>query len=146
MKHLTLLISIIAVVAVALPGCSAKWHLKRAARHELIAISKGAQVRADTVYVNRIVPVPEIRVDTVFKNVNFMDTLIVTKEKVVTRVKVDPILRTVYVTTQVKPDTVRIKVPIIVEKKFTAKSGLDWWILILIGFFGAIVLYFIIRK
>lgn len=37
-------------VAVILSGCSANWHLKRSARHELIAISKGAQIHPDTVW------------------------------------------------------------------------------------------------
>lgn len=33
-----------------LSGCSANWHIKRSARHELIAISKGAQIYPDTVW------------------------------------------------------------------------------------------------
>lgn len=130
-----------------LSGCSANWHLKRAQKHEKIALQKGAEIKTDTVYATVGLPTPEIRVDTVFRDVKFLDTLILTKENVVTRVKVNPVLRTVYVTTTVKPDTIKVRVPVTVEKVIYAPDkGLKWWQFILIGAGGMIVLYFIIRK
>lgn len=144
MKTFTLFASIIAVVAVALPGCSAKWHLKRAARHELIAISKGAQVKTDTVFRDIPVFIERVTKDTLFIS-QPGDTVVLEKDRLklkYVRLPGD----TVWIEAECAADTVIKTVPVIVEKKFTAKSGLDWWILILIGFFGAIVLYFIVRK
>lgn len=142
MKHLLLILTCLFI-----SGCSANWHLKRSKRHEKIALQKGAEIKTDTVYATVGLPTPEIRVDTVFRDVKFLDTLILTKENVVTRVKVNPVLRTVYVNTMVKPDTIKVRVPVTVEKVIYAPDkGLKWWHFVLIGFFGAVTLYFIIRK
>lgn len=119
---------------IALSSCSANWHLKRAQRHERIALQNGAEIKTDTVYATVGLQTHEIRVDTVFRNVTFLDTLIVTKENVVTRVKVNPVLRTVYVNTTVKPDTIKVRVPVRVEKVIYApQKGLKLWQWILIA-------------
>lgn len=127
--------------------CGPKWHLKRAQRHEKIALQKGAEIKTDTVYATVGLPTPEIRVDTVFRDVTFLDTLIVTKENVVTRVKVNPVLRTVYVTTTVKPDTIKIQVPVKVEKVIYApQKGLKLWQWILIALAAGLILGILIKR
>lgn len=142
MKHLLLILTCLLI-----SGCSANWHLKRSKRHEKIALQKGAEIKTDTVYATVGLPTPEIRVDTVFRDVKFLDTLILTKENVVTRVKVNPVLRTVYVTTTVKPDTIKVRVPVRVEKVIYAPDkGLKLWQWILIALAAGIILGFILRK
>jgi len=119
MKYL-LLISV-----AILSGCGPANLLKRAQKLEAKAILKGASVAHDTVFVDRTVIVPKIEIDTVVTNVNFRDTIVVTKDNVVTKIKINDVLRTVYVNTICPPDTLKIKVPFTVTK--TIKAGYTNW-------------------
>ena len=109
------------------------------------AILKGAVVKADTIYIDREVIVPEIKFDTVLRQVNFSDTIVVEKDKVVTKLKVNTITKEIFVETKCPPDTIRIKVPVTIEKTITAKGGIKWWWLVFVFFAGAVVGRFIIR-
>ena len=109
------------------------------------AILKGAVVKADTIYIDREVIVPEIKFDTVLRQVNFSDTIVVEKDKVVTKLKINTITKEIFVETKCPPDTIKIKVPVTIEKPITAKGGIKWWWLLIVFFAGAVVGRFIIR-
>lgn len=102
-------------------------HLRKAKKHERLAIGYGAVIYPDTVYKSVEVRIPSIEVDTVVNVVNWHDTITVVKDRVTTRVVVTPNDRTVYIAskcdsviiTKEVPVTVtkRIEVPVTKEKK-----------------------------
>ena len=137
--------SIIVLFLLILCSCGPAWHLKQSKRHEMKAILKGAVVKADTIYIDREVIVPEIKFDTVLRQVNFSDTIIVEKDKVVTKLKINTVTKEIFVETKCPPDTLKIKVPVTIEKHISAKGGIKWWWLVIVFFAGAVVGRFIIR-
>lgn len=125
-----------ALVILILSSCSPNWHLKQAERHIKKAQLKGATVRVDTVYKTVEVIVPEVRVDTLFKRVNFRDTIELWQDRFHVKVKVDTLLKSVYIEGKCENDTVKIDVPVIVKQEI--KSGIDWWWLLVVG--GGIII------
>lgn len=130
-------------VAVLISGCSANWHLKRSARHELIAISKGALIRPDTVY-----KVVKLRIKESVKDSIFVpqpgDTVRIYKDRLkVTYVR----LRgdTVFIEGRCDADTIKVEVPVTVTKVVSAaKSWMSNWVLFLLAGFaaGALLVFF----
>ena len=120
-----------------LVSCGPAYHLRKAKKHLGIAESLGARVHADTVYKELMVAIPEVRVDTVVRNVNFYDTIIVTKQGVVTKVKVDCDERTASIST-ICPEVVKyVKVPYTITKSITAPINV--WKYIVIGILGTLL-------
>jgi hypothetical protein len=140
MKNLTILLLLI-----LFSSCSANWHLKRAKRHELIALSKGAEIRPDTVYKEVPVILKETRVDSIIHTLPG-DTVVLQKDRlkiVYVRLPGD----SVYIEGACEADTVKIRVPVTVTKViYPPDKGLKWWAFLLIGAGAMLVLYFIIRK
>jgi len=119
--------AIIAILLVTACGPASK--LRRAKRLIAQAETSGATVVTDTVFKEVPLYVKEMRIDTIVQRVDFRDTITVTKDRVVTRIKIDPVEKTVYVKTVCPPDTLRIKVPVVVTKKISAGYtgwGLAW--------------------
>lgn len=123
------------IISISLFSCSPNWHLKR-------AIRKGAMVTSDTVYKTVEVIRPEIKIDTLFQRVNFNDTIFFTKEKVVTKVKINTEEKTVYIETECPPDTVRIEVPVAVNTVIKAKRNIWPWLIVAFVLGGVTVIYF----
>jgi len=132
-------------VAVILSSCGPAYHLKRAARHELIAISKGAEIKPDTFY-----KLIKVRFKETVK-----DTLFVTKPGDTIRISKD-LLKLVYIDLpgdsvyiQGKCDSVikEVRVPVTVTKVLHApKSGLKWWWLIVAFAAGIVISFFSSRR
>lgn len=127
------------VLFVILSGCGPSFYLKKAERALNKAEQLGAKVTADTVYKNIEVITPKIEFDTVLRQVNFRDTITVTKDNVITRLKINTVTKEIFVHTECPPDTVRIKVPIIVNKEI--KAGATTWDLVIGGIVMAIVFF-----
>jgi len=125
----------IALLAVALIACSPSWHKNQAERHLRKAESKGAQVRVDTVFKTVSVIVPEVRVDTLIKQVDFRDTIEFWQDRFHVMVKVDTLTKSVYIEGKCLSDTVRITIPVTVTKEI--KSGWPKWWLIVAALGGA---------
>lgn len=123
------------LISLSIFSCSPNWHLKR-------AISKGAMVTSDTVYQTVEVIRPEIRIDTLFQQVNFNDTIFFTKEKVVTKVKINTEEKTVYIETECPADTVRIEVPVAVNTVIKSKRTIWPWLIVAFVLGGITVIYF----
>lgn len=121
-------------------GCSASYHLKQAEKHLKRAELKGANVRVDTVYKSIEVIVPEVRVDTIFKRVDFRDTIEFWQDRFHVKVKIDTLLKSVYIEGKCESDTVRIEVPITVTKEI--KSGWPKWWLLVAALAGAGLVFF----
>lgn len=106
----------IIVIVLLLIGCSAENKLRRAKRLIESAENQGVLWETDTVFSERIVIVPETKVDSVVKVVNWRDTITVEKDRVITRVVVNPSEKVVYIESKCDPDTIRIEVPVAVTK------------------------------
>jgi len=108
------------ILALILSSCGAANQLKRAERLIAKAEAKGAKWSVDTVYVTKEVIVPEVKFDTVIQKVNFTDTLTIVKDNIVTKVKVNTITKEIFVSTKCPPDTIRIEVPVRIDKSIKA--------------------------
>jgi len=124
-------------------SCSPNGLLKRADRLTKRAIEKGAIVNNDTVYTDRTVYFPEYRTDTLYMAVNFTDTLRLETERIKWKVKVNDVLKTVYVDVACKADTVIIRVPVEVIKtikpnrntfQIVIGSMIIAWIILIAGY------------
>jgi hypothetical protein len=93
---------------------------------------KGAEINTDTVFIEKQIIVPEIKVDTLIQVKNFHDTTTVIKDRVVTRFKIDTVKKTVYFSVECPSDTVRIKVPVQVTTEIESKPKSFWigWIIV----------------
>lgn len=139
---------------IILSSCGPASKLRRAKRLIASAETSGATVVSDTVFKEVPVYVKEMRIDTVVQRVDFRDTITVTKDRVVTRIKIDPVEKTVYVKTVCPPDTIKIKVPVVVNRTISAgytgwrltwMTGLGWLIGFIMGtFLGRFVLKLIV--
>lgn len=131
------------LLLILLSACSSSWHLKQAERHLRKAEQSGAQVRVDTVYKEIQVIVPEVRVDTLIKQVDFRDTITFYKDKFHVKVKIDTLLKSVYIEGKCESDTVKIEVPVTVTKEI--KSGWPKWWLLVAALAGAGIVAIFIR-
>jgi hypothetical protein len=144
-RLITLLIFVL-LVTMFMCSCSPNHHLKKASKHIALAKAKGAKVSKDTIYKTVTIVVPEVRIDTVFRKVNFTDTLIFEKDKVITRVKVDTVNNTVFVDTKCPEIIVTKEIEIPCEQ---ISTGMGTWniILIALGCFGVgFLVHFITRR
>lgn len=142
MKALPYLIAII-----LLASCSPAAKLRKAKRLIAQAEASGLEWKSDTVFQEVKVIVPEIKFDTVVRNVDFRDTILITKDKVVTRVKVNTVEKEVFVETKCPEKVVIKKVPYAVSREINVgdsfwtnfKQALLW---IAIGFAACWILKF----
>jgi hypothetical protein len=122
------------IIIITLSSCSAGYHLKRSKRHLLIAESKGANIKQDTVFKEIVLKVPGVKVEFTPKPLIVNDTLYFERDRVITKVLVKNVpgkTNTVYVTTDCPDARIESKVPITVNQKITAKKGIGWeWLLI----------------
>lgn len=126
------------LVAVLIIGCGPSYHLKRAARHELIAISKGAKIEADTVYVKVPLIVKETALDSIFVTLPG-DTIVLTKDRLQVKF-VDLPGDSIFIEGKCEADTIYKEVPVTVTKVVHGpKSGLQWWWLIVAAAIGLII-------
>ena len=128
-------------IATISASCGPAHYLKKADRALKKAEQLGAKITPDTVYIDRTYIVPERTVDTLLLRVNFTDTIRMETEKVKWKTKVNTVTRTIYTQVTCKPDTIKIKVPVTVEKEI--KAGYGQWHLSLVALWclilGAII-------
>lgn len=121
------------LAAVILVSCSPEAKLRKAKRLIKQAENAGLEWKSDTVFQEIKVIVPETHFDTVLRQVNFMDTLIVTKDKVITRVKINTVEREVFVETKCPEKVVIKKVPYTVTREIrvgdTLWTNIKQWLL-----------------
>jgi hypothetical protein len=115
MKPAYIFLIMAGVIASGCMGPIAK--LRKAKRLIREAELSGLEWKSDTVFQDVKVTVPEIHFDTVVRRVDFRDTIIVTKEKAVTRVKINTVTRDVFVETKCPEKIVVKKVPYTVTRE-----------------------------
>jgi len=129
------------LIAVLLSACGPSYHLKRAARHELIAISKGAKIQVDTFYKVIQLRIKETTKDTLFIS-KPGDTIRISKDRL-KLVYIDLPGDSVYIKGKCESDTVEVRVPVTVTKVVHGPaSGIRWYWLLLAFAVGLIVCFF----
>jgi hypothetical protein len=132
----------ILVVALFLSGCGPSYHLNRSKYHERMAIAKGANVSRDTIFIEKVVTVPEVKTDTVFSS-SEGDTVYISKDRLKLKYVNLP-GDSVFIEGKCESDTVKIEVPVTITKEISAKSWLKWWHLVIALLLGGFLVY--IRK
>jgi len=135
MSKFTLFLAI--TTTIFMIGCSPAGKLKRAQKLIDKAEQAGAKWEVDTVFSTKEVIVPERVLDTLVKYVNLTDTITVTENNVITKIKYNTKEKSVFVHTVCKPDTVKIEVPVQVTKEI--KAGASVWDIIKICVLVALV-------
>lgn len=128
-------------------SCSPESKLRRANRLINEATAAGLKWQSDTVFQMIKLIVPETKFDTVVRNVNFRDTIVVIKDKVITRVKVNTVEKQIFVETKCPEKVVIKRVPHTVNREIKVgdtfwtnfKQGLLW---LIVGFAACWVLKF----
>jgi hypothetical protein len=129
------------LLLILLSSCGVNHHLRKAEKHLKKAEQLGAVVKADTLWKTLEIPVPVIELDTVLRADHFRDTITVQNDKVVTKLKYDTITRLLYVSTECTPDTIKVKVPVIVNKEIRTPRGF-WYYAQWIG--AALIIGFVL--
>lgn len=102
-----------ALILLTLVGCSGQWHLRK-------ALQKGVDVSKDTVVFELPVPIPEVRVDTVFK-AQEGDTVVIEKERLkIKYVKLPG--DSVFIDCHCEADTVYREVRVVIETPIVKES------------------------
>lgn len=124
------------IALVILTSCGPQAKLRRAERLIAKAEAQGARWKSDTVFVEKQIITRERHIDTLIQRVDFRDTITVIQDKVVTKVKINTVTKEVFIDTECPPDTVKISVPVVVNREISAKKR-SWtfyvaWALLLI--------------
>jgi len=133
------------LIAVLISACGPAYHLNRAARHELIAISKGAKIQVDTFYKVVQIRIKETTKDTLFVS-KPGDTIRISKDRL-KLVYIDLPGDSVYI--QGKCDSVikEVRVPVTVTKVVHGPaSGIRWYWLLVAFIVGAVVCLFAFKR
>jgi hypothetical protein len=123
-RKMKLSLSII-VGLLLLASCSPESKLRRAKRLITQAEAAGLEWKSDTIFQEVKIVVPQTKFDTVVRQVDFRDTIVVTKDKVVTRVKVNTVEKEIFVETKCPEKVVVKKVPYSVEREI--RVGDSFW-------------------
>lgn len=134
---------ILASLIILTASCGPNYHLKRSQYHKRMAIAKGAEIKSDTVYTDRVVITPGDSTTIFIPVTKLKDSLVTVYQD---RVKIS--YRTIHDTlrfhVECPPDTLKISVPIAVHE--TIKCGIPWWIWAIIGALGAVIVWLNLRK
>jgi hypothetical protein len=145
-RYLSLIVGLLLILFYC-SGCGSNYHLKRAQHHLKKAELKGAQIHSDTVYIEKLVAVPEVKTDTVFKS-EIGDTVFIAQD----RLKIKYVRLpgdSVFIEGKCESDTIRMEIPVTIVKEIYPKKGFVFylpWILVIIAV--GVTAYFInsIRK
>lgn len=130
---------LIALAVMLLASCSPSSKLRRAKKLIAQAEAAGLEWSSDTVFTTITDTIPKIEIDTVFRDFNFTDTLVLIRRDVVTKVKFSP--KEVYVYTKCPERIVTRTVTHTINRKINAgPSTWDRIKFILIGFAIGVIL------
>lgn len=127
------------IILLILTSCGPTAKLRRAEKLIAKAEKQGASWKSDTVFIEKQIVTRERHVDTLIQRVDFRDTITVIRDNVVTKVKVNTVTKEIFVDVKVPADTIRVEVPVIVNK--TIKAGKGFWFYAIRGLLLAILAF-----
>lgn len=135
---------IVTLLILLISGCGPAYHAKRMKYHERMYYAKGGEAKSDTVYIEKTVTIPEVKLDTVFQS-KPQDTVYLTKDRL--RIKyVNLPGDSVFIQGECKDSIIKIKEPIYINKTITAKSGLPWWVYVVFGISALVIVALIVKR
>jgi hypothetical protein len=132
-RYLSLIVGLLLILFYC-SGCGSNYHLRRAEHHLKKAQLKGAVIQSDTVYIEKLVTVPEVKTDTVFKS-EIGDTVFIAQD----RLKIKYVRLpgdSVFIEGKCESDTIRMEIPVTIVKEIYPKKGFVFylpWILVIIA-------------
>lgn len=106
------------ILMLVLSSCfSAQSKLRRAKRLIAQAEAAGLEWKSDTVFTTITVEVPTVKIDTLVTVQNWRDTITVTRDRVTTRVVVNPVTKTVYIASKCDSVVITKRVPYTVTRE-----------------------------
>jgi hypothetical protein len=111
-KHVAIII-----FCVLFSSCTPAAKLRRAKKLISQAEASGLTWKSDTVFKNIEIIMPEVKFDTIIQHVDFRDTILITKDRIITRVKINTVERDVFVETKCPEKIVVKKVPYTVTRE-----------------------------
>jgi hypothetical protein len=128
------------LLAVALlASCGPNFYLRKAERALKKAEQLGANVSRDTIFIEKVVTVPEVKTDTVFSS-SEGDTVYISKDRLKLKYVNLP-GDSVFIEGKCESDTVRLEIPVTITKEISAKSWLRWWHLVIALLLGGFLVY-----
>lgn len=130
----------LSIILVLLTSCmSPMSKLRKAKRLIREAENAGVAWHVDTVFQEVKVTIDRVHIDTLVKTLNFRDTIVLTRDRLVTKVKVNTETKEVYIQSKCDSVVVVKKVPIQVFRDIEvgfSKFGLIWRVLLalIVGF------------
>jgi hypothetical protein len=136
MKNYALPLALLIMVLIS--GCTPQAKLRRAKRLIAQAEASGLEWKSDTVFTTITLEVPTVKIDTVVTVQNWRDTITVTRDRVTTRVVVNPVARTVYIASKCDSVVVIRKVPHTVTREIRVgdswfTNAKQWFLWLIIG-------------
>jgi hypothetical protein len=116
---------LIAAMALVIVSCSPQAKLRKALRLIEQAEASGLEWKSDTVFQTVTLEVPTVKIDSVVTVQNWRDTITVTRDRVTTRVVVNPVEKKVYIASKCDSVVVIRKVPHTVTREI--RVGDSWW-------------------
>ncbi len=117
------------ILIMLLSSCGANYNLRRMAYHKRMAIAKGAEIKSDTVFTDRVYITPGDST-TVFlpgPRVTIIRDTTIYQDRIKIRIRRDTIRETIQV--ECPPDTVKIRVPVAVNETLCPPPDNKWkWI------------------
>lgn len=117
------------LAAVILVSCSPSAKLRRAKRLISEAEAAGVNWKVDTVFKEIPIIIPRVETDTLVQTLNFRDTIFLVKDRLITKVKVNPETKTVYITSKCDSVMVIKRVPVEVTREIKvgySTMGVVW--------------------
>lgn len=132
------------ILLMLLSSCGVNYNLRRMAYHKRMAIAKGAEIKSDTVFTDRVYITPGDST-TVFlpgPRVTIIRDTTIYQDRIKIRVRRDTVRETIQV--ECPPDTVVIKVPVAVNTEINCPPKSPFWrnLAIALMVVTALVLYF----
>jgi hypothetical protein len=115
--------------AVILASCSPSAKLRRAKRLISEAEAAGVNWKVDTVFKEMPIIIPRVETDTLVQTLNFRDTVFLVKDRLITKVKVNPITKTVYISSKCDSVVIIKRVPVEVTREIRvgySTMGVVW--------------------
>jgi hypothetical protein len=123
----------------ALWSCGPNFYLRKAERALKKAEQLGANVSRDTIFIEKVVTVPEVKTDTVFSS-SEGDTVYISKDRLKLKYVNLP-GDSVFIEGKCESDTVRLEIPVTITKEISAKSWLKWWHLVIALLLGGFLVW-----
>jgi hypothetical protein len=115
------------LLLITLSSCGVNYNLHRMAYHKRMAIAKGAEIKSDTVFTDRVYITPGDSTTVFLPGVTIIRDTTIYQDRIKIRIRRDTVREMIQV--ECPPDTVKIRVPVAVNETLCPPPDNKWkWI------------------